>query len=371
MNLTVSTDAMNWIVSGIIMVVFLGLAFGSRYLLKGIIWAFARRTKTTLDDLLINSLSLPFFIGLILAGIWVVLNRTHIDLEHPVIHSLFVSAYILLISLAAIRVLSAILTWYGTEIAVRTKTDLDDKLLPLVRRVVIVVILVLAVMFILQTFGVEIAPLLAGLGIGGLAVALALQPTLSNFLAGTYVLSDAVIHTGDYLLLDSGHEGYVEEIGWRTTKIRTWEGNLLLMPNSKLSDAIIIDYEQSEKSMQFRVDCGVSYDSDLEKVERVTLEVAREVLQRLPEGAKNFEPLVRFKQFGDSNIVFATVLKSQNRLGYYVVKHEFIKALHKRFQKEGIEIQYPVSKVYFANKLGVEYSDLERNGFNVSSSGKG
>jgi len=142
------------------------------------------------------------------------------------------------------------------------------------------------------------------LGIGGLAVALALQPTLTNFLSGTYVISDSVIRKGDYIQLESGVEGTVEEIGWRITKIRHWQGNLVILPNTKLSDAVVTDFEKPDLSMVFGVDGGVSYSSDLEKVEQVIIEVATDVLKNNPEGVKDFTPSVKFKNFGDSNIKF-------------------------------------------------------------------
>ena len=142
-------------------------------------------------------------------------------------------------ALAITRVANALLTWYGAEIATKTQSKIDDKLIPLLRRVIIFVVFVLALLFILQAWGINISALLAAIGIGGLAVALALQPTLTNFLAGTYVMSDAVIRIGDYIMLDGGHEGFVENIGWRTTKLRSWQGNTIIIPNSKMADAMI------------------------------------------------------------------------------------------------------------------------------------
>ena len=264
-------------------------------------------------------------------------------------HEIAVILFIAIAAVALVRVVNTFIAWYLTDIAPRTKTKIDDKLIPPLRRVGTVIIYIITLLIIFDQLGLNISPLIAGLGIGGIAVALALQPTLSNFLAGTYVMSDAVIHIGDYIVLDSGQEGYVEDIGWRTTKMRHWQGNLIVLPNSKLAEAIVTDYEKPDKSLIFTIACGVSYDSDLEKVERITLEVAEEILQKYPEGDKDFEPLVRFKEFGDSNINFAVVLKCVDRVGQFVIKNQFIKALHQRFNQEGIEIQYPARKLYFAD----------------------
>jgi len=199
----------------------------------------------------------------------------------------------------------------------------------------------------MSSLQINIGPFLAGLGIGGLAIALALQPTLTNFLSGTYVISDSVIRKGDYIQLESGVEGTVEEIGWRITKIRHWQGNLIIMPNTKLSDAVVTDFEKPDLSMVFSVEGGVAYASDLDKVEKVIAEVADSIMKNNPDGAKDFAPTVRFKNFGDSNINFAVTMKAQNRGATFALKHLFIKALHKRFQTEGISMEFPVRKLYF------------------------
>ena len=337
-------------VSAGILFFFIVLAFVSKLVMSLILRLLAHRTKTTLDDMIIKALTVPLFATLIVAGLWVALARlpelsNHVD----TIQEIAVILFIAIAAMALVRVMNAFLAWYIVDIAPRTETSIDDRLIPLLRRVGTIIIYIITLLIIFDQLGLNISPLIAGLGIGGIAVAMALQPTLSNFLAGTYVMSDAVIHIGDYIALDSGQEGHVEEIGWRSTKLRHWQGNLIILPNSKLAEAIVTDYEKPDKSLLFTVDCGVSYDSDLEKVERVTLEVAEEILQKYPEGDKNFEPIVRFKEFGDSNINFAVVFKCIDRVGQFVIKNQFIKALHQRFNQEGIDIQYPVRKLYFAD----------------------
>lgn len=347
-----------WAISGGIFALFVLLAFASRLILRVVRHFLKKHTRTILDGLLIKALTGPVFAILIVAGLWIAVARLpEIDDYVDTIHKVFIITYIGIAAVALISVIHALLTWYSAEIAHRTKTTFDDRLIPILRRVVDIVIYAIALMIILSQLNINISPLLAGLGIGGLAVALALQSTLSNFLSGTYVITDAVIQRGHYILLDSGQEGTVEDIGWRTTKIRHWQGNLIVLPNNKLADAIVIDFERPEAPMIFTVDCGVSYDTDLEQVERVSIEVAKNLLDNHPFGAKDFAPLVRFKQFGDSNINFAIMLKGIDRVSQYALKHDFIKALHKRFQAEGIEIQYPARKLYFADNASPEKTE--------------
>lgn len=346
----VSESWVNWFTSAGILLVFVGLAFASRVIVARILHMIARQTKTEMDDLIIQALSTPMFAALVAAGLWLALVRNP-DLSHydPITHKFFAIVFIGIVAVALIRVTNALSVWYVHEVSSRTETDLDDKLIPILRRVATLVIYVIAVIIVLDQLGVNITPLIAGLGIGGLAVAMALQPTLSNFLAGTYVMTDAVIRKGHYIALDSGQEGFVEEIGWRTTKIRNWQGNLIVLPNSKMSDSIITNFERPDASMVFTVSCGVGYESDLNRVERVVLEVAADVMQKCSEGAKDFKPVLRFNEFGDSNVNFTVALKAVDRPGHFALKHEFIKALHHRFQEEGIAIEYPVRRLYFAD----------------------
>ncbi|MDP3062903.1 MAG: mechanosensitive ion channel family protein, partial [Chloroflexota bacterium] len=326
------------------------ISLTSRFVLKRVKTTLASRTSTKLDDLVVDALALPVAVVVVLAGAYIALNQVSVlDPHRSLIRTFFVVAYILIGTMAVGRAINVVLNWYGAEVATRTQTDLDEKLVPVLRRVVTIVVYSVGLIIILGRLGVEISPLIAGLGIGGLAVALAVHPTLTNFLAGTYVMSDGVIGKGDYVDLDSGQSGFVEEIGWRITKLRHWQGNLIVLPNSKLSEAIITNYEKPEPSMLFLVECGVSYSSDLQRVEEVTLDVARQIIRDCPDAPKDFVPALRFREFGDSNIGFIVVMKSVTRVGQFMVKHEFIKALHVRFNQEGIEIQYPARKLYFAD----------------------
>ncbi len=347
-----TADWIRWGISAGIFAGFLLLAIASKFIFTGVVGIFTRKTKTIVDDLIVKALTTPIFVIIIVAGLWIALARlTELANYMDTIHKVFIILYIGIFAVAVVRVVHALLEWYGAEVATRTASDIDDRLIPIFRRIVDVIIYAIAFMVMLSRLNIDISPILAGLGIGGLAVALALQSTLSNFLAGTYVITDSVIHKGHYIMLDNGTEGNVEEIGWRTTKIRTWQGNLVVLPNSRLADAIVTNFERPEVAMLFAVDCGVSYNSDLQKVEKVTLEVAKNLMQNSAAGVKGFEPVLRFKQFGDSNINFSVVLKGVDRPAQFILKHEFIKQLHARFQQEGIAIEYPVRKVLFGNNI--------------------
>jgi len=194
----------------------------------------------------------------------------------------------------------------------------------------------------LQLIGISITPILASLGIGSLAVALALQDTLSNFFAGIYVAVDKPVQAGDFIRIESGEEGYVVDVGWRSTRIRTLPNNIVIIPNSKLMGSVITNYHLPAKEIVTTIEVGVHYGSDLSRVEKVTREVALEVMQKVSGGVPGFNPDVRFHTFGESSVNFTVVLKAREFVDQYAVKHEFIKRLHDRYRKEGIVIPFPV-----------------------------
>lgn len=210
----------------------------------------------------------------------------------------------------------------------------------------VVSIYIVGTLIMLQTFGVSIAPILTALGVGGLAVALALQDTLSNLFSGLHILLSKQIKVGDYIKLSTGEEGNVADISWRNTTIKVMSNNMIIVPNQKIASSIITNYYMPDRELSIVVGASVSYDSDLEQVERVTIEVAKEIMQEIEAGVENFEPAVRFHTFGDSSINFNVVLRVKEFADQYVLKHEFIKRLHIRYRKEGIEIPFPVRTIY-------------------------
>jgi small-conductance mechanosensitive channel len=253
----------------------------------------------------------------------------------------------LLIAQGSSTAVRVVLAWYSKYVAPKTATNFDDRMLPLVRRILVMAVYGIALLVSLDALGVPISPFLGGLGITGLAVALALQPTLGNFFAGTYVLSDGAIQVGDYIELNGGPAGYVIDVGWRSTKIRTWMNNLVVIPNSVMADSIVINYSSPDAEMNVLITAGVSYDSDLDKVERVSLEVARQVIAEVPEAIKTMDAYFGFDSFGESNITFWVFMQSTDRFGSFIVTNELIKRLWARFAAEGIEINYPVRKLVF------------------------
>jgi len=199
----------------------------------------------------------------------------------------------------------------------------------------------LGLLIVLDTLRISITPILASLGVGSIAVALALQDTLANFFSGVYLLIDRPIQVGDTIRLDNGVEGRVVKIGWRSTQVHLANETMLVLPNSKLSTSQIINFDLPNKDMVVQIDVGVSYESKLTQVEEVALEVGREQMLEAWGRTSHVEPLVRFTSFAESSIGMSLSIRIPHYSQAPKVKHELVKALHREFTKHRIEIPYP------------------------------
>lgn len=251
---------------------------------------------------------------------------------------------ILSVTIVLMRVVAGLVNIYADKIiVVLPSTSIFINLIKLL-------VFLIGILIILQTIGISITPILTALGVGGVAVALALQDTLSNLFSGLHIIVSRQLRPGDYVKLDSGEEGYVTDITWRNTTIKALPNNMIVVPNSKLAGCIVTNYYLPEKEMAVLVDVGVSYDSDLTKVENVTLNVAKEVMKEVQGGVPEFEPFIRFHTFADFSINFTVILRAKEFVDQYLIKHEFIKRLQKRYKDEGIEIPFPIRTVYMKEK---------------------
>ena len=214
----------------------------------------------------------------------------------------------------------------------------------LLTNIVNILIYVLGIIIILQYYGISVAPIITALGIGGMALALGLQETLANIFAGLHLILSKQVRINDYVKLNTGEEGCVTDITWRFTTIQSTAGNDIVVPNQKIASSILTNYNRPQKEVAISVAVGVSYDSDLDKVERITIEVAKDVMEKIEPG-NDFDPSVRFHTFADSSINFNVNLRTHEFMNQYLLKHEFIKALTARYRKEGIHIPYPIKTI--------------------------
>jgi small-conductance mechanosensitive channel len=185
------------------------------------------------------------------------------------------------------------------------------------------------------------------LGVGGLAVALALQDTLSNLFAGFYVAVARQVRLGDYIKLNTGEEGYVADIGWRNTTVRALANNMIIIPNSKLSQANVTNYYLPEKRMSSNVAVMVSYQADADRVEATLLEVAQQAVKEVPGMVADPPPNVMFDPgFAESGLGFTVNYQVAEFVAQFPVRNEMRKRIYRRLREEGIEIPYSSKAVY-------------------------
>lgn len=343
--------------AGTILSIFLLLMLAVQLLWHRLLSPLISRTDTELDEIILSPTRTVVLWGLFLLGIYYSVGsiesvRSRAELV-GLMEKVLRVGWALLAVWAAVRLLRGLTAWYVRKAAKHPEKPRDiASQATFVQRTLTIVVLVLGVLYVLRAAGVDITPLVASGAIGGLAVALALQDTLSNLFGGFFVSVDRPVRVGDFIKLESGQEGYVDEIGWRHTKVRLLANNVVVIPNSKLSQMIITNYFLPLQEMSVPVPCGVSYDSDLQRVEEVAIDVAKQVMQRVPGSSTDWTPVVRWKEFGDFAISFVTVLRVKEFTAQYVLQSEFIKALHRRFNQEGIEIPFPIRTVIMKQGAG-------------------
>ena len=277
------------------------------------------------------------------------------DDQRPVV---WLGAVVLGLALiAVVRMARSFVSVFTEQLEQRVQTPEQLRVLqsivPQVQRVCTGAIVVIGALVILEQVGVPVAPLLAGLGIGGIAVAFAAQNTLANLLAGLSIFIDGTVRVGDMVELDSGQRGFVEDVGWRTTKLRLFANNLLIIPNGKLAESIMTNYQMPNDEVAVYVRNGVAYDSDLEQVEQITLEVANRLVRDTPGAATDFEPIMRYTAFADSNINYVVIMRAKDWPTSRLLQHRFIKAVKQRYDEVGIEISFPARNLYLRAAAGL------------------
>jgi small-conductance mechanosensitive channel len=293
----------------------------------------ARRTDAEWDAPVITELRRRIPLWSLLVGVWLSLAYWPI----PARWLSFSSNLLKALGIASV-------TFAVAAIATRTIAVLGPRARDGVRvsglaiNVVRMIVLAVGLLILLNALGVNITPALAALGVGGLAVALALQEPLSNLFAGVFVTVARQVKIGDYVRLDSGAEGYVADVKWHSTQIELAAGSLLIVPNSKLAQAIVTNYSEPTREVAVAVDVTVDYNSDLVLVERVTMEVAREVTKEVMGAVRDFEPAVRFSTFTEFGARFTVGLRARDFPDVALVRHELLKRLQTRYRQEGIAL---------------------------------
>ena len=309
----------------------------------------ARKSESELDDLVVHALRGPFMLWVMILGLHLAMQVSDLPFRvTSLAGKALLVLWIISLTLVASKVAGSLVRHYGRGVAsILPVTTLTQSLASLA-------VATTGVLILLDTLHVSVTPILTALGVGGLAVALALQDTLSNLFAGFYVSLAGQVRVGDYVKLDTGDEGYVTDITWRSTTLRALSNNLIVVPNAKLAQVIITNYNLPEKRMSLLIPIGVSYESDPDLVERVLIEEAVAGTKDIPGLLSGPAPFVRFiSGFGESSLDFTLICQVSEFVDQYLAQHELRKRILKRFRREEIEIPFPIRTVYFKNSAGV------------------
>ncbi|MGC8482304.1 MAG: mechanosensitive ion channel family protein [Thermodesulfobium sp.] len=305
------------------------------------------RTKLAKNYLLkitIKSFNWIFSIFFIAIGLHIALYNYPFTYQHSfLINKIFTSLEIFIVFLFIARTSSKIIVHYFSK---------NDSVLPatsIISNVIFIAVIFLGILVILEGIGISDVPILTTFGVGGLAVSLALQDTLSNFFAGIHILASKKIQPGNTIILENGQRGKVTDINWRNTTLLTPDNNMIIIPNSKISTSIITNYSFPEENFSVSLQIGISYDSDLDDTEEKTINFLKNFVQNTHGCVKDVDPILRYQKFDNSCITFSIYLRVESYPDQFIVLHKLIKSIHKFYNENRIEIPYPIQNIILEN----------------------
>jgi small-conductance mechanosensitive channel len=320
-----------------------GSGWFARRLLFKMLERWAAKSATRFDDLVIQAVRGPFLLWMLILGLHVAAQSSALPARPTaVISKVLLVLWIISATVVASKFATLVVREYGSGLSTALPVT------TLTQNIVSMAVVAIGAMILLNSLGVSITPILTALGVGGLAVALALQDTLSNLFAGFYISLAGQVRPGDYVKLDSGQEGYVADISWRSTTLRALPNNLIVVPNAKLAQAILTNYHLPEKRMSLLIPVSVSYDSDPDTIERILVEEATAGARHIAGLLADPAPFVRFiPGFGNSSLDFTLICQVAEFVDQYLAQHELRKRIFKRFRADGIEIPFPIRTLHF------------------------
>jgi MscS family membrane protein len=325
---------------GTILVFTLIAAFLLKVVLKTVLKPLAKKTKTKIDDIIIKSLSSIIFYIIFLVGIKIGLSQ--FQLTTNVFHNLVDTLLILIISVFLVKIINHLADLWLKEWKFKTKTTADERLIPFLQKILKAIVIILAVIFAFSGWNVDISPLLATAGIAGLAIGLAVKDSLSNILGGLQLVLDKTFKVGDKVELESGEMGVIMDIGLRSTKLKTYDNEVIYIPNGFLANAKIKNFTHPDVSIRVNVEFGVAYGSDTEKVRQVVLEA----IKNIDTVIEAPEPVVQFLKMSDFSLDFIARAWVKEYTLAYSTKLRMTDEIYIALNKAGIDIPFPTRTVY-------------------------
>lgn len=316
------------------------VAYLAKLILKKILRPLAKKTKTKIDDLIIKSASSIIFYIILVLGIKVGLQ--YFEMKTTVYNSLIDSLLILIVCILIIKIINGFAQQWMKEWKAKTRTSADERLIPFLQKILKTVIIILTVIFIFNAWKINISPLLATAGIAGLAVGLAVKDSLANILGGLQLVLDKTFKVGDKVQLESGETGVILDIGLRSTKLKTYDNEVIYIPNGNLANAKIKNYTQPDISIRVNVNFGVVYGSDLEQVRQVVLEA----IKKIDTVLKDPEPQVLFLKMSDFSLDFVARGWVREYTQAYSTYIKMTDKIYNALNKANIGIPFPTRTIY-------------------------
>ncbi len=323
-----------------IVVISFVLAFLAKIIVKKVLKPLAKKTKTKIDDLIIKSLSSLVFYIVLLLGLKISIQ--HFEFKTTILQSLIDSFLIFIVSLLLIRIINEFAQQWMKEWKAKTRTTADERLIPFLQKIIKTVIIILSVIFIFNAWRINISPLLATAGIAGLAIGLAVKDSLSNILGGLQLVLDRTFKVGDKVQLESGETGVILDIGLRSTKLKTYDNEVIYIPNGYLANAKIKNFTQPDLSVRVNVNFGVEYGSDPEKVRKVVLEAVKKIETVLEEP----EPQVIFLKMSDFSLDFVARAWVKDYTQAYSTSLKMTDVIYDALTKAKIGIPFPTRTIF-------------------------
>ncbi len=305
----------------------------------------AKKTENVIDDTIVELVKGPIFAIIVIIGAFSSLGILGLDKDvMSVLETVYGVIIILLLTWVSFHVFRRVLIQYGKSLARKTKSTLDDRLVPIIDKIGAVAIIIVGFVFVIQYFGYDITFFIAGQGVLGLIIAFAAQDTLSNFFSGIHLMLDRPFSVGDRLVLESGETCRVLDVGLRSTKMYDISShNIIILPNNKVASMKILNETRPDERSRARVDVGVECGADVQKVERLLLEIASSHPNVLKD--EGSAPFVRFLEFGDSSLNFMVKCWVDKLTNRGKVESDLRTEINRRFAEEGIDIPFPLTVV--------------------------
>jgi MscS family membrane protein len=310
------------------------------FILEKILLKLTIKTKTDLDDILLKKISNPLNLIIFFLSLKIVISSIDFSIGAEIIKTLskfIFSAIAIITGYLIYSITDLIIGRMFKKISSKTKSTLDDNLFALVHSVLKIALIFIIVLYVLTIWGVEIMPLIGALGIAGIAVALALQPVLGNIFSGASMVLDRTIGIGDLVYLDSQTQGKVVKIGMRSTRILTFDNELIIVPNSVLAEGKIQNVAKPEPQTRVVIPFGVAYGSEIAQVKKLVLEE----IEKMEFACKDPAPKIRFLEMADSSLNFKVYFYVETFDHRADAIDEANTRIYNALNREGIEIPFP------------------------------